>query len=175
VTALGSFYGNVADNDWAPIGTRLHDVLEGTAATLACQGAGALPYYADLPTIDQLGLDDAWIARNGVKPPYARPGHQRFAPYEYLARKNVTFVIGGPTLVTSGEVVGKTLSPRVKRWLETVLGPAPLPDLDMLVAMAPIDDERWLLLWYLTPTQDVTERIRAAHWRVWKVRPLATH
>ena len=116
---LATFYGRVTDDDWGRLGRPLHAALDGTNATIACNGAGAIPYYAELPTIDQLGLNDRWIAREGVRPPaaYARPGHQRFAPYEYLARRRVTFVIGTPTLVARGSL--SKPSPLVTSWLRT--------------------------------------------------------
>jgi arabinofuranosyltransferase len=51
-------------------------------------GAGALPYYARLPTVDRRGLNDVKIARM----PVARRGriaHEHDAPYEYLVERKV--------------------------------------------------------------------------------------
>src|SRR5213076_2726939 len=78
VHAMATFYDVLPDQAWERPGLAIRGALAGTRATLACNGAGAIPYFADLPTIDQLGLNDAWVARHGVPPPasYARPGHQ---------------------------------------------------------------------------------------------------
>jgi arabinofuranosyltransferase len=162
---LGTFYGTVPDNDWARLGRPLHDALDGTGATLACNGAGAIPYYADLPTIDQLGLNDRWVAENGVRPSYGRPGHQRFATYDYLVGRGVTFVIGRPTLVPRGALAPHVVSPEVAHWLSTVLGPTQPPaTASFHIVAAPVDDTYAMLLWYLTPSEPVTAAIERAGW-----------
>jgi arabinofuranosyltransferase len=162
---LATFYGAVPDGNWSRVGTPLHDVLAGTGATLACNGAGAIPYYADLPTVDQLGLNDAWVARHGTPadPSYARPGHQRFATYDDLVSRHVTFVIGRPTVVRRGWLSAHRMHADISMWLVTILGPAPAPASARVVA-APLDDRDALLLWYLTPSDAVDARIRAAGW-----------
>ena len=51
-------------------------------------GAGALPYFAGLPTVDLHGLNDATIARQ----PLARRGeigHEKYASLEYLKERHV--------------------------------------------------------------------------------------
>lgn len=164
---LGTFYGAVPDGNWDRLGRPLHDVLAGTGATLACNGAGAIPYYADLPTVDQLGLNDAWIARHGTPadPSYLRPGHQRFATYEDLVSRHVTFVIGRPTVIPRGWLSGHRMHADIAMWLQTILGLAERPSYARVVA-APLDDRYALLLWYLTPSDAVDARIRAAGWEM---------
>ncbi len=166
IRMLGTFYQRVANNDWTRLGKPLHDALAGTDATLACNGAGAIPYYADLPTIDQLGLNDEWVAHHGVPAVDShRPGHQRYASYEYLALNKVTFVIGTPTPVPLGTLARQEPNGDLGAWLSTILGPAPIPDgVELEVVGAPIDDKRELLLWYLTPSPEITARITAASW-----------
>jgi len=148
------------------VGRTLREALAGSGASLAVNGAGAIPYFADLPTIDQLGLNDAWIARHGVQPPstYVRPGHQRFAPYDYLVRRKVTFVIGSPTLVPRGALSTANLVLPRKRWLFAMLGYAYQPVPSFVVVAAPLTDRSSLLLWYLTPTPEITERIQRSGW-----------
>ena len=62
VPAMATFYGWVPDGAWQRPGLAIRAALAGTGATLACNGAGAIPYFADIPTVDQLGLNDAWVA-----------------------------------------------------------------------------------------------------------------
>lgn len=57
--------------------------------------AGTLPYHSQLTTIDQLGLNDRWVARHGALFPRSR-GHTRHAPREYLADRGVQLVFEHP-------------------------------------------------------------------------------
>jgi hypothetical protein len=169
VGQLGSFYGKVHDNDWSTLGTPIGDALAETSASLACNGAGAIPYFADLPTVDQLGLNDAWVARHGARPKagtYTRPGHQRFATHAYLAERKVTFVIGSPVLIHIGALTQLGLSQGVLYWIERLLGPTGIEGDSIIVVAVPVTDEMALLMWYLTPDPEIDRRIQAAGWEV---------
>ena len=48
----------------------------------------------DSPTIDMLGLNDEWVAKNGLEYPLYFPGHVRTATIDYLERRNVSLLIG---------------------------------------------------------------------------------
>ena len=61
---------------------------------LAVGAAGAMPYYSGLPNIDTFGLCDSYVARQGTIIG-SRPGHQRFAPLDYLLRRAPTFLLIG--------------------------------------------------------------------------------
>ncbi len=162
ITTLGNFYYKVTDNDWTQLGAALHDRFAGSRVMLACNGAGAIPYNADLVTVDQLGLNDAWVARNGTHAPpeYPRPGHQRYATYAYLVEQRVTFVIGSPMLVERGALARQSAMPNVSHWLDNVLGGWTSPPAGVVdVVAAPVDDERELLMWYLTPDPAVTAKL----------------
>ncbi|CAN5115465.1 hypothetical protein BH11MYX1_BH11MYX1_53930 [soil metagenome] len=162
IAVLGNFYHKVEGNDWTKLGASLHDRFAGTRATLACNGAGAIPYNADLMTVDQLGLNDAWVARYGshAPPDYPRPGHQRYATYDYLVAQRVTFVIGSPMLVERGALARRSEMANVSHWLDAVLGGWTSPPAGVVeVVAAPVDAERELLMWYLTPDPEVTSRL----------------
>jgi arabinofuranosyltransferase len=86
-----------ADEDWIGIGTSLHRLFYGDRdeVSIATTAAGAIPYYSGLRTIDQMGINDKFVARRGVL--WAtRPGHQRLAPHAYLRGVGVNLVIGHP-------------------------------------------------------------------------------
>jgi hypothetical protein len=77
------------DQAWAPFGRELgrafgHD----PRVTIAVGGAGVVPYYSELRTIDVLGLNDAWVARHGGGW-QRRAGHRRVAPLRYLIEQHV--------------------------------------------------------------------------------------
>jgi len=168
VRSLGTYYGKVPDGDWSALGRPFSRVFAGTNAILACQGAGAIPYFADLPTVDQLGLNDAWVARHGVSadPSFRRPGHQRFAPYEYLIERRVNFVIGAPTLIPRGRL--HAVSPRhLWSWIHTSLTPDGSTKTrvgDVTIVAVPVSKQRALLAWYLTKDPEITGRVVAAGW-----------
>jgi arabinofuranosyltransferase len=166
IRALRNFYGVVPDHDWARLGTPVADALFDTDAVIACNGAGAIPYYADIPTVDQLGLNDRWVARNGVPAPelYVRPGHQRFAPLAYLEQRKVNFVIGTPFLVQRGLLAQGAMTKAISRWITALLGPIPIDEPALTIVGVPVSASRSMLMWYRLPTPAIDARIRAAGW-----------
>ena len=73
---------------WLAENTNENDMLATTAA-------GIIPYYSRRPTLDLLGLNDAWIAHH-VPASGNRPGHTKHAPPGYPEEKGVTIFIGHP-------------------------------------------------------------------------------
>ncbi|MFI5300321.1 MAG: hypothetical protein ACHREM_19710 [Polyangiales bacterium] len=60
--------------------------------TMAAGAAGAMPYFAGIPSLDLFGLCDAFIAHDGLVIG-SRPGHQRTAPQWYIVEKKPTFLV----------------------------------------------------------------------------------
>jgi arabinofuranosyltransferase len=54
-------------------------------------GAGAQVYYAGIRALDSFGLSDAYVAHE-VPPVSIRPGHQKFAPLEYVLSRKPTIL-----------------------------------------------------------------------------------
>jgi arabinofuranosyltransferase len=75
--AQGKFIRSLIDEGILP-----QDIVLGVG------GAGAVPYYTKLPTVDRRGLNDVYIAHLPATGK-GRAGHQRHAPYDYLVEKNV--------------------------------------------------------------------------------------
>lgn len=164
IQAMGTFYGKIADNEWGRLGAPLAR-LAGTGATLASQSAGAIPYFSDLPTIDQLGLNDAWVARHGdpAPPDMRRPGHQRYAPWSYLTQHRVSFVVAAAQLVPPGSLATLTRSYLVAWITESFATPVSLTGPIDVVAV-PLDHGADLLLWYMTPTPAIDARLAELGW-----------
>ncbi len=82
---------------WPEIGKELNKLFysKDNEVVIATTAAGAIPYYSRLTTIDMLGLNDKWIANNGIIIG-TRPGHQKTAPINYFIKRNVNIVIGHP-------------------------------------------------------------------------------
>ena len=74
-------------------------------------GAGAQVYYAGIRALDSFGLCDAYVARK-TPPRSTRPGHQKFAPLDYVLSRqppptiltyNVYRISGAPYRPSPGE------------------------------------------------------------------------
>jgi arabinofuranosyltransferase len=80
---------------WELAGKALGDLFPEGGVTIATTAAGTIPYYSKLPAVDMLGMNDAWVARNGasIGP---RAGHRRAATLAYLDQRGVNLVIGHP-------------------------------------------------------------------------------
>jgi arabinofuranosyltransferase len=94
VPKLRDYITGESDN-WELAGKVLGALFPEGGVTLAATAAGAIPYYSKLPAVDMLGMNDAWVARNGaiIGP---RAGHRRAAPLAYLNERGVNLVIGHP-------------------------------------------------------------------------------
>ncbi len=77
------------------LGKRLQQVLP-PRLTISTTAAGSIPYFVDVPTIDEIGLTDRTIAKTGEVPEKIRRGHVKRATIEYLAERGVNLVIGHP-------------------------------------------------------------------------------
>ena len=163
--------------DWVGIGNYFHDAFASSKdkPIIAVTPAGAIPYYADLPAVDMLGLNDRWIARHGA-PLSDRPGHQKIATVKYLVDQGVTFVIGHPVVVTenarSPELDVRTYRDGVSvDELKKMFVGKPVPDPGSLpenakVALIPIAPGRHLIAIYLTPTPVWDEAIARLGWEL---------
>ncbi|MCP5301522.1 MAG: hypothetical protein H6954_17565 [Chromatiaceae bacterium] len=95
------------DRSWKLVGETLHSLFGANAdhadggsepVTIAVTAAGAIPFYSNLRTIDMIGLNDLWVAREGM-PLNDFTGHGRYATLDYLLEQKVNLVIGHPTVV----------------------------------------------------------------------------
>jgi len=107
---------------WAETGRWLRGVAR-PGDTLATGAAGALPYHAELPTVDLLGLCDAYVAREGSALG-VRPGHYREASVEYVLRRAPTFLFIGEGIddVDTLPTQGRGWEQRGYVWVRVTLG-----------------------------------------------------
>ncbi|MEM6264779.1 MAG: hypothetical protein AAGI38_19865 [Bacteroidota bacterium] len=99
IESISQLHAHIVDEkeNWQAVGRVLGELF-GEAdkpVVISTTAAGAIPFYSQLPTIDMLGLNDKWIAKNGMVIG-SRPGHTRFATIEYLLESKVDLVIGHP-------------------------------------------------------------------------------
>ena len=79
------------------LGKSLHETFPTPVITIASQGAGGLPFYAKLPVIDELGLNDEHIARHGKRTPlYGQriQGHLAH-DYAYVMSRKPDLIMNG--------------------------------------------------------------------------------
>jgi len=87
--------------NWEGIGKKLGQIFSVSSSNpivIAVTAAGAIPYYSNLNTIDMFGLNDKWIAKNGIHIG-SRPGHSIHTTLEYLLKSKVNLVIGQPKVL----------------------------------------------------------------------------
>jgi len=193
IPALATFYGTYPDEDWGKVGRKLGDQLADTDAVLAVTGAGAIPFYSGLKSIDMWGLNDLNIPRIGNKPDksYRRPGHQRHASEEYLRQQKVNLIIGYPTIIYRHLLNRVEATAILEEWIGKVIEVSEEPQTrhghpknalkdsgnnrpigrETVVAM-PLDERGtlWdpqptaLLMWYLTQSDDIDKVIAENNW-----------
>ena len=153
--------------NWLGVGASLGEAFAGEeGVTIATTAAGAIPYESGLRTVDMLGLNDRWIALNGVPVGY-KPGHQRYAPLGYLEAQGVALVIGHPILESAAfdpldEYRAAFLLENF--YLDGPAGTVP-PEAARMVRI-PIADGYTLLALILTPDPAVETTIAREGWAV---------
>ncbi len=168
IPALSSFYGKYGPFGWGRIGNRLKEDLAGTDAILAMDAVGAIPFYSGLKTIDMWGLNDPYIARYGQIAPklYLRPGHRRRATLDYLKQQKVNLIIGGPT-ITSVKIRNAALASKLISWVRNKVIPFESAHVGEATFVAmPIQDGKFLLMWYLTRTDRIDRAISEKGWQI---------
>ena len=93
--------------EWTYYARELQRLLGGQCGgvKIAITAAGIIPFYTQMPALDQLGLNDREIALAGdaITPMSKwlgnRPGHTRMARWETLVEKNTNLVINHPWVV----------------------------------------------------------------------------
>jgi hypothetical protein len=157
------------DQDWIGVGRRLGQLFGDADVRIAVTAAGAVPYYSRLPALDMLGLSDPWIARHGT-PIQTQVGHPRVAPFHYLVERGVHLVLGHPW------VFGPRSPPERHPRAAGLHGFAYLMQVDphdlenASLLGVPLDDERFLIVIYLTPHPAVERAAAADGWQRYALR-----
>jgi len=82
-------------HNWQMAGQALGALFHSGSADdvkLALHTTGAIPYYSRLFTVDIYGLNDRWVAKNGI-PASNIAGHRKKAPFEYIKKQGVHVMI----------------------------------------------------------------------------------
>ncbi len=170
VETIAALRGHVQDPDvgWVRVGSVLGDVFEhDPSISIAVRPAGAIPFASDLPALDMLGLNDAWVAHHGVPAHYPgmrggyRPGHAVTAPLDYLVQSGVTLVLAHPIVVRDGTKDLAAVVAGDRYFADLGFGRAPCR-----IVVVPLGNGYDLLAWYLTPSERADALIAAHGLRV---------
>lgn len=171
VQLLRNEVGIEQNDGWSAVGQALGDVLFGDKTiTIAVNPAGVIPYYSRLPAVDIWGLNDHWIARNGIRAAN-RPGHDRYAPWEYLQTRKIHLFIGQPQIGPVGLDVRQLLDfERFKHSYHfDLLDPALLPPETRVVEL-PLGETHNAYLLYLKSHPRIDALIEAGTWKAYPIR-----
>ncbi|MBN2161674.1 MAG: hypothetical protein JXR25_10870 [Pontiellaceae bacterium] len=166
VETIKGLQAHVLDEKWITAGKSLHTLFNNdSSVSIATTAAGAIPYYSQLPTVDILGLNDKWIAANGVstRDPKrkwlgAKPGHQRKATLDYLCARRVNLLIGHPRIINCHADLSTLSINDFAKGDYLTLNPAPFPEHARLLCI-PVDETSVLIAVYLTPSPSVEKAI----------------
>ena len=81
---------------WSKVGLMFREKAK-PGETLSTSAAGAIPYYSELYTIDELGLTLASLGDLKVRKVH-RPGHSKRVTDEFLLSRRPTYFVGHPKL-----------------------------------------------------------------------------
>jgi arabinofuranosyltransferase len=143
--------------NWIGVGKAIRDALgDDTTVCIATTACGAIPFYSGMNTIDMLGINDKWVANNGVVIG-TRPGHQRFAPLRYLASRGVNLLLGPPTI--SSDSLGITPQPML-------VADGRESGRNLTLLRIPIGNGYAVSALYLKPCDAVDRAIQTRGWKV---------
>lgn len=150
--------------NWIAVGKKLGELFEGTDVLVAVGPAGAIPYYSELPCIDLLGLTDPEIP-NIAEDFSVVAGHRVITPLSYLFRRNVNLIVQPVTLTHTEERFRDWI--RWANWNEIYRFyldvDKPIDGRminDAYMIGIPIEGNYILIVWYLTPHDEVDRVIK---------------
>jgi len=147
--------------NWVGTGKTLAVLFPGRdePVVIAVSAAGAIPYYSQLPTVDVLGLNDKWIARQGITAS-KRAGHQKRPTLDYLLQREVTLVIAYPLVKDNTPVMIESADDLKRYFLYGDLSRLPA---GAVVLEIPVASGYSLQAIYLTPHPAVDRLIAERH------------
>ncbi len=141
--------------NWIGVGKRLNQLFGGTTVKLSAGAAGAIPYYAELETVDFIGLTDPMIPKIGET--FTKvPGHRVIAPVEYLYQRGVNLYIEPNNFIFDQVELNNWL--RTANWshmkrfylnLDKPVNGKLIDQINLLII--PIDNQYVLAAWYMQP------------------------
>jgi len=156
------------ENDWDSIGKVLGIAFDyDRSVTIALNPAGFIPFYAQSRTIDMLGLNDRWVAENGVDY-LTLAAHEQIATFDYLLEQDVNLLIDQPKMIPHTTVHNYSLDDLDRFHVE--IAPEDLPTTAVYLVI-PINETHDLLTLYLKPHPTIDRAIEMFDWRTYPTKP----
>ncbi|MCZ6854853.1 MAG: hypothetical protein O7G86_13135, partial [Gammaproteobacteria bacterium] len=157
--------------NWAGVGKMLNSEFGTSDVVIATTAAGAIPYYSELETVDMLGINDRYVARNGYS--YIElAGHRVRSPLNYLISQDVNLLIAHP------EVLRKSSDSPTWRYQDrrSIFIPfwewRQIPESAQFLEL-PMGTTHILLVIYLSRHPDVEELIRRENLITWPIEVIS--
>jgi len=157
---------NTPYENWNAIGHALGSTLDyDRTVTIALNPVGIIPYYSQARTIDMLGLNDAWVARNGI-PYLTLAAHERITTFDYLLSQDVNLLIDQPKVLPNDVTRNYDIESLTLFHVEIV--PEALPK-EAVFLEIPINDTHYLLVLYLKSHPTIDRAIQDHNWKTYAV------
>jgi len=155
IRVLESHLTNPNEN-WIAVGKNLKTIFGDSDIKIAVTAAGAIPYYSELPTLDMLGLNDKYVARekNVVS---NRPGHQKLASISYLQSKGVNILIGEPFVIDNSFKFSEIS--RIMFEEHFMYSIKDLKSINPQILIEQLDDKHKLIMLYINKNQYIDNAI----------------
>lgn len=158
---------------WILVGKTLAEAFDRPEEVrIAVSPAGAIPYYSGCETIDMLGLNDPWVARNGLHLS-SRAGHTKIAPLAYFVERDVNLFIGHCRPPVDAAIKRGFYRPSDLGKMYIVFDawpdPESLPDSAQVVEITMPSGGAFVSV-YLTPHPQIDQAIDKLGWRVLPLR-----
>lgn len=165
IESINSLNGHIVNKNqnWKGVGIVLNKIFGESIdpVIIGTHAAGAIPYYSKLPTVDMLGLNDRWIARNGTVIG-VRPGHTRYTTLDYLLESNVNLVVGHPKVELSHVL------PNCDPYEFFPINKLLLPNTSKIIEI-PLDDNYKIVVLYLKQHKHIDEKIKILDLKMYDV------
>lgn len=154
--------------DWDAIGQVIGKATEfDRTVTIAANPVGLIAYYSQARTIDLLGLNDPWVARNGI-PYLTMAAHEKIATFDYVLSQNVNLLIDQPKMIPNTQDNIYTVD--TLNLFHIKIDPEDLPD-EAAFLIIPINETHSLLTLYLNPHPSIEAAIDQYEWGRYPVNP----
>ena len=146
--------GKDGDSGFQKIGRVLGNMFADAkpSSVIIATGTGAIPYYSKLTNIDTLGLNDKWVAKNGILYGYM-PGHTRYAPIKYLMDSKVDL------LILNVEPTGAPITDLEEYFSQVPQNPLFIPETSKVIEI-PLNDKYRLDVLYISKNKSVDRAIK---------------
>lgn len=167
---IPSLFSNVrhdSEGNWTAIGKQLFDDLgPESKVRIALTPAGAIPYFSGLWSLDMLGLNDKWVAREGqVRTKcVVCQSHARLATVEYLLQNRVHLLIGHPQVRPMTDSMSDAQGTIRRMFFNEDVDYENLPR-DARLVLIPLGPSLALHAVYLTPSQEIESQIQSGRWK----------